>query len=179
VFVLNFVCRDETLQQTITDRIAGLFACVSCVDVPQEVNKVFFACKTAAFAADNSNAAQTSSKTESPNAASGKAATAFKTESPNAASGKAESPAPSPANLKASDSDAASQPDLTSGDGSKLVSDGCGSSREADSAAHKRTVEQIKEVAKELNKKMKAVSAKTEVDLSETFADLKVLSLKC
>ena len=48
--MLNFVCRDESLQKSITTRISEIFPCVACVDIPQEVNKVIFACKSRTLA---------------------------------------------------------------------------------------------------------------------------------
>lgn len=43
VFVLNFVCRDETLQKTIVSCLGDIFPTVSCIDIPEEVNRVIFA----------------------------------------------------------------------------------------------------------------------------------------
>ena len=45
VFVLNIVCREESLWQQITHRISSVFSLVSFVDIPNDVNKVLFATK--------------------------------------------------------------------------------------------------------------------------------------
>ncbi|XP_070177056.1 eEF1A lysine and N-terminal methyltransferase-like isoform X2 [Littorina saxatilis] len=61
VFVLNCVCRDASLQKSIVERISDIFSCVTCVDIPQEVNKVIFASKSfkaTADCAENSDAAR-------------------------------------------------------------------------------------------------------------------------
>ena len=47
--MLNFVCRDGSLQKSILARISDIFPCVACVDIPQEVNKVVFASKSRKF----------------------------------------------------------------------------------------------------------------------------------
>ena len=50
--MLNFVCRDQDLHQTIIGRISDIFPCVMSVDIPEEVNKVIFASKSASPTGD-------------------------------------------------------------------------------------------------------------------------------
>ncbi|XP_076436288.1 eEF1A lysine and N-terminal methyltransferase-like [Babylonia areolata] len=69
VFVLNLVCRDEALQKSVMDRIGAVFPCVMAVDIPQEVNRVVFAYKSAQFSA--AAAAAASSSIATPDAANG------------------------------------------------------------------------------------------------------------
>ena len=51
--MLNFVCRDESLQKSILARISNIFPCVACMDIPQEVNRVIFASKSRKFTQDS------------------------------------------------------------------------------------------------------------------------------